>query len=74
MQQTYVYLFDQISGRYIVFLTSIKAFWEQTLAIVGPSSKIKVHELKYVLFESISALKQRYCETHILKSLCNLRL
>ena len=67
VQQTYVYLYKQIAGRYIVFLTSLKAFWDQTLSMVEPSSKIKVLELKHVLFDSISSLKHRYCEAHILK-------
>ena len=56
-----MYLFEQLVGRYIVFLTSLKAFWDQLLGFVEPSSKIKVLELKHVLFESLAILKSRFC-------------
>ena len=41
---------------------------------MAPSDKIRILELKFALFDSISLLKSHYFEQHILKQLCSLRL
>jgi hypothetical protein len=60
VQSTYAYLFNALASRYTVFLASLKTFWDSVLQIVEPSNKIKVMELKHVLFEGIACLKTRY--------------
>jgi hypothetical protein len=74
VQQTNSYLFDSLAIRYPVFFANLQTYWLTLLAKIVPTSKIKVLELKHVLFESITLLKVRYCEVHVKKSLNTLRL
>ena len=74
MQSLYAYLFASLSGRYSVFLSELKLFWDRILSEVQPNDKIKLLELKHALFASIDTLRQRYFEQFMIKQLCNIRI